>query len=246
MVEHFEQYESAANTQREELKELVKEVAALKAEKHRLARFFGDKLLKMYEVLGTRDTEMNEAVRSLLTMRHVDQCLHQQHAESMNRVEGFLAHQPLSLALNVRNTTLHPPASPASSACDENENDNPEQGELVANPHPMTNTNKRSTSLRPDDLDSAAKHLVFESLVWSGFLASRALDRNRNRSSSFQNIKKTEPDQCRLVFCGLLWLRDRSLTGHGLNRLSTGLDRSRRGFRLQNNIFRVTFSKYRV
>jgi hypothetical protein len=160
LVERFDQYEAAANTQREELKELVKEVAALKAEKHTLARFFGEKLLKVYEVLGTRDTETNEAVRSLLAMHQVDQRLYQQHAESVNRVEGFLARQSLSAALNVPEAILHPPASPASptspsSVRDENENDNAEQGELVANSRPMTN--KRGTSSRPDDLDSAAK-----------------------------------------------------------------------------------------
>jgi hypothetical protein len=48
--------------------------------------------------------------------------------------------------------------------------------------------------------------LVFESPVRSGLLALIALDRNRNRSSIFETLRKTGPDRQRPVFCGSLRL----------------------------------------
>ena len=52
--------------------------------------------------------------------------------------------------------------------------------------------------------------VVFESPVWSRSLASKALDRDRDRSSKLPNCRKTKPDLCRPVFSVFLRLQDRS------------------------------------
>ena len=50
--------------------------------------------------------------------------------------------------------------------------------------------------------------VVFGSLVQSGFLTPRAIDRNHNWSFYFQILKKTGPNQCGLVHIGFLQLQD--------------------------------------
>jgi len=57
------------------------------------------------------------------------------------------------------------------------------------------------TEMRWDTHDEE-QHIVFESPVWSSLLAPSALDRNRNWSSQFQKLQKTEPNCHRMVFCG--------------------------------------------
>ena len=57
-------------------------------------------------------------------------------------------------------------------------------------------------------------HVVFESPVRSRSFASSALDRDRDRSSTFPHCQKTEPDLCRPVFSGFLRLQDRSWPVH--------------------------------
>ena len=52
--------------------------------------------------------------------------------------------------------------------------------------------------------------VVFESLVRSGFLAPRALDRDRDWSFKSHIVEKTGPNRCEPVLVGLLWLQDRS------------------------------------
>ena len=54
---------------------------------------------------------------------------------------------------------------------------------------------------------------MFESLVQSGLLPPRGFDHNRNQSSQFQKMPKTEPDHNRPVLCSFLRLQDWSLTG---------------------------------
>src|ERR1700678_4320019 len=66
--------------------------------------------------------------------------------------------------------------------------------------------------------------LVFESPVRSRSLASKALDRDRDRSSKLPNCQKPGPDLCGPVFFGLFRLQDRSRPVHHRSRLvSTGL-----------------------
>jgi hypothetical protein len=50
--------------------------------------------------------------------------------------------------------------------------------------------------------------LVFESPVWSGFLAPRALDQDQSFKSHI--VEKTGPNWCGLVLVSLLRLQDRS------------------------------------
>ena len=76
-------------------------------------------------------------------------------------------------------------------------------------------------------LDHLRIVLVFESTVWSRSLASKALDRDRDRSSKLPNCQKTEPDLCRPVFSGFLRLQDRSWPVEivtGLPQVQTGWD----------------------
>ena len=51
LADRFDQYETAGNSNREELRELAQEVAALRAENNSLHRFVSDFLLQMHEVL---------------------------------------------------------------------------------------------------------------------------------------------------------------------------------------------------
>ena len=48
------------------------------------------------------------------------------------------------------------------------------------------------------------ENVVFKSLVWSGLLTLRAMDRDWDRSTITIKGQKTVPDRSRLVFCGLL------------------------------------------
>jgi hypothetical protein len=69
---------------------------------------------------------------------------------------------------------------------------------------------------------------VFESPVRSGFLAPRALDRDRDRSLKSEIVKKTGPNRSWSVFCG---------HKTGLNRL---------WFRLVQNRSRTSLDRYKI
>jgi hypothetical protein len=145
LVERFDRYELEANTNREELKELTQQVAAIKAENDSLRRFVTGRLFKIYEVLNTRDVETTAVVRNLLTMQHEDQAINQRHLETTTRLEALLSRQPLGAAL---------PASTPPNEHDPNAQGT-ESGELAADI--AASTNKRGTSSRPEDVESAAK-----------------------------------------------------------------------------------------
>ena len=69
--------------------------------------------------------------------------------------------------------------------------------------------------------------LVFESPVWSRSLASKALDRDRDRSLKIPNCQKTEPDLCRPVFSGFFAVTRLVLTSSDHDRFTTGWNRLR-------------------
>ena len=107
MADRFERYETEANTNREELKELAQKVEALRAENTTLRRFCSNRLFNMYEVLSTRDVEITKALRTVLTIQHEEHRLNQHHVEAMNQLE-ILLRQPISEALNQADAALSP------------------------------------------------------------------------------------------------------------------------------------------
>ena len=151
-MERFDWYETQLNSNREELKELAQEVAALRGENNTLRRFCSDRLLNIYETLGTRDVETTEALRTILTLHHEEHRLNQRHREVTTRLEALLG-QPLSKALNQADAVLPPlaipPPSPPAGT---------ESGRLSADiPMSIQASNKRGTSSRPEDTDTSAK-----------------------------------------------------------------------------------------
>ena len=156
LIGRFDQYETQANSSREELKELAKEVAVLRAENNTVRCFFTDRLLNIYENLSIRDVETTEALRTILTLHRDEHRLNQQLREAMNRLETLIG-QPLSQTLDQANTVL-PPLPAAPSSPHQPNASNPAGTALATDsPIPIQASKKRDTSSRPEDIDGLSK-----------------------------------------------------------------------------------------
>lgn len=152
-MERFERYETEANRHREEMRELAQEVAAARAESTTVRRFCADRLIKVYEHLSTRDVEMTEALRTMLTVHQDEHRLNQRLREGTIRLEALIG-QTSSQTLSPPNIgpsplpapsplPVPPPASPPTEA--------------NAEPTNFQGSQKRGISSGPDTADKAAK-----------------------------------------------------------------------------------------
>lgn len=148
LAERFDQYENQANSNREELKEMAQQLAALRSENSTLQRYFADRLVAMYENLARRDVGITEALRVMLTFNSREQAQSAHFRDEIVRLEALLR-QPA--ADDAPLPTLQPhrlPSLPLAA-----ELDPPADGPATPTdmPPPIEAPQKRAMTPDPDD-----------------------------------------------------------------------------------------------
>ena len=109
LAQKFDEYETQANSHCKELKELAKEVVALRSQNLAVCWFCTECLITMYKKMTTCDAKTTEALCLILTMHRNKACLNMNFCQAIHQLEALVGQPPAPLP----SFPFLPPPSPS-------------------------------------------------------------------------------------------------------------------------------------